>query len=79
MRAALIVLVLVGRAAADSPPIETAIESAARDKKQLILEFGAVWCAPCVAFERTVLVDPRVVAELGKVSFVRYDVDTPIG
>jgi thiol-disulfide isomerase/thioredoxin len=80
VKTGLLVLALLSAPAfADSPPIEVAIDSAARDGKRLILEFGAEWCKPCREFEQTVLVDPTVIAALQKVSFIRYDVDTPIG
>lgn len=77
--AALAVLLAATTASADVPPIDEAITQAARSNKLLVLELGAVWCAPCVWFEQNVLPDPGVTAELAKIAFVRYDVDTPIG
>jgi thiol-disulfide isomerase/thioredoxin len=77
---ALVVLLAAATASADdAPPIDEAITKAARENKLLVLELGAAWCKPCVWFEQNVLPDPRVAAEIAKIAFVRYDVDTPIG
>lgn len=78
--AALVVLFATATAFADEPPpIDEAIAGAARENKLLVLELGARWCKPCVWFEQNVLPDPRVAAEIAKIAFVRYDVDTPVG
>jgi hypothetical protein len=80
MKALLVVLLLAGSAAAQvAPPIDEAIARAAAAKKKLVVELGAVWCAPCRDFEARVLSDPAVIAALENVVFVRYDVETPIG
>ena len=55
------------------------VEDAAAQRKPLVVEFYADWCAPCRVFERNVLTEPRVRQMLESVVFVRYDVESAVG
>ncbi len=62
-----------------TPTLTVAIDTANRTQRPLVAEFGATWCKPCHVFAEQVLTDPRVVAALGGVTFVQYDIETPVG
>jgi len=53
---------------------EAALAQAKREKKRLLIDFGAKWCAPCVEFETITFADPRVQAEL-RAAYVGWKLD----
>lgn len=67
------------RTATDPPTLAAAIASGQARHQPVIAEFGAAWCAPCRVFAEQVLTDPRVTAALRDVTFVQYDLETPVG
>jgi thiol:disulfide interchange protein len=55
--------------------LDEALASAAKENKPLVLDFHALWCAPCQRMEREVFPDSRVARKLKEVVFVRIDTD----
>jgi len=43
------------------PYNQTILEKAAEERKPAIIDFYANWCGPCVAMEREVFTDPKVI------------------
>lgn len=62
-----------------TPSLAAAIAAGRQLHQPVIAEFGAPWCKPCRAFAEHVLTDPRALAALRDVTFVQYDIETPVG
>ncbi len=61
------------------PPIEEALQQAAKSGKPLLLEFSTTWCEPCKLFDKNVLPDPSVQKALQDFIFVQYDAEAGPG
>ncbi|HMJ55264.1 MAG TPA: thioredoxin family protein [Polyangiaceae bacterium] len=61
------------------PDVSTVVADASSLDKPILLYFGAVWCEPCVQFERTILSQPEVAGALSDYRFQKYDPDTGAG
>lgn len=55
--------------------LDEALAQARRDRKPVVLDFYAEWCAPCMRMEKTTFKDELVKALLGRCVFVRVDAD----
>jgi thiol:disulfide interchange protein len=64
---------------AELPPgfalLDEAIQQAQRERKPIVLDFFAAWCAPCQRMEKTTFADPKVKELLARCVLVRIDVD----
>jgi thioredoxin-like negative regulator of GroEL len=62
-----------------APDVSAVIADASSSDRPILLYFGAVWCVPCVEFERAVLSQPHVADALSAYRFQKYDPDTGAG
>lgn len=57
------------------PMLDEALAVAKAEKKPVVLDLNAEWCAPCRQLERLTFPDPKVRALLGQTVFLRIDTD----
>ncbi len=61
---------------ASASPIDSALITAAKEGKLVLVDFSAEWCAACKVLESQVLSDPAVMEALNNYIFVNLDTDT---
>ncbi|MCW5968682.1 MAG: thioredoxin fold domain-containing protein [Blastocatellales bacterium] len=57
------------------PLLDDALTRARNERKLIVLDFSAEWCAPCQRMERTTFTDARVRELLSRCVFVKIDTD----
>jgi len=55
--------------------LDKAIVEAERDKKPILVDFYATWCAPCKLMDKETYPDPQVMYEAERWVMVKIDVD----
>jgi thiol:disulfide interchange protein len=57
------------------PLLDDALTQARRERKLIILDFSAEWCAPCKRMEKTTFADAKVKELLARCVLVKIDTD----
>jgi thiol:disulfide interchange protein len=66
-----------GSGKASTVTLVSGLEKALEQNKPVVIDFWASWCKSCSAMSRTTLVDGRVLAELKRFVFIKFQAENP--